>query len=101
MASTSISSSLLRKLRRVANDKKTAYAVGEALELLAGIVLKVAHDQNSKKELDEMEKGRRSMLLLEIHGHTMAMSEKLLQAATAPDNDSHTPTKLHLSHLQQ
>lgn len=92
-----LGSSFARRLTAALNGKN-AFEVGEALGITAEAILEMASALVRDKDLSEEERGRRSILLLELHSGVRNAAVSLNAKATAPPH-MQAPRKLHDAHL--
>ena len=90
---------LIRRIRRAFQDDKNTYAIGEALGIVSGLVLEVAHATD--KKLDEMERGRQALIFLSIHKAISDLAESFMEKGASDSPPAKPPARLRLTHLQE
>lgn len=92
---------LARRLRRLAKDTKNRFALGEALDLLADIIIDVGQKFREVEDIDTAEKGRFAMLTFDLHGAVKEIAAQFIESSAQEGSPppAAAPKKLHLSHL--
>ena len=93
-----LASILSRRIRAAFKDQENAFAISEALHITNDQILRIAQEQGADTNLAEDEKGRRALLLLEIHAAVSQVAESLA-AASQVQPAPKPASKLSLSHL--